>query len=547
MTSLLVRGARLIDGTGSDERPADVAVVDGVITEIGAPATLARSEVDRVIDAAGLVLASGLIDAHSHDDAVPMMEEIDLSKISQGVTTEVVGNCGFSLAPCPEPRRSEIAALCGRLFPELPFDWATFPELFARIDAAGSVLNVVSLAGHHLLRAAAMGLDDRRPTPAELDHMRNDLRAALVAGASGLSSGLIYPPGMFASTDELASLAAVLSPQHVYATHIRGEGRQLMSSIDEAIAVARQAHTRLQVSHLKAAGRQAWGTVPAALDRMDAAYDSGILVHHDVYPYTANSTMLASCLPPWFHDGGHAHTMARLRDPAALRRARDEVLRDDGSWENWVAGSGWSNVLVASTEDHQFEGVTLDRVAYALGTSEFDALVHLLLVNDLKATMSVFAMSEADVVAALIHPRAIVGSDGLPPGHGGKPHPRSYGTFTRVLGHYVRDAGCLSLSEAIAKMTSRAAAVFGLHDRGVLAVGAAADLVLFDPDTVSDTATFLEPTQLSRGIELVVVNGTVNFEKGKATGARPGRRLRSGARRTRMTTSRSTPEATEQP
>lgn len=521
-----MRGANVVDGTGGEAFAADVLLVEGLVAAISRPGGLSAAAAEQTIDAAGLVLAPGFIDAHSHADAAPLLDEVDVSKISQGVTTEVVGNCGFSLAPCPPGRREEIAQMCSRLFPALPFDWATVPELFVRLQSAGHLVNVVHLVGHHTLRAAAMGLEDRAPTPAESQHMRAELAAALAAGAAGLSSGLIYPPGVYSVTDELVALAEELSGEQIYTTHLRDEGRGLLAAVDEAVEVAVRARCRLQVSHLKAAGQGAWGTVPLALERLDAADERGLDVHHDVYPYEANSTMLSSCLPPWFHDGGHAATLARLGDPAALHRAEQELHHDDGTWQNWVAGSGWPNVMVASAADPNDEGRTLDQVAQTRGTTPFRTLVDLLLDSDLGAWMCVFAMDPADVRAALVHPRAVIGSDGAPPGRGGTPHPRLNGTFTRVLGRHVRERGDLSLPEAVAKMTSRPAAVFGLAGRGVVAVGAAADVVLLDPATVADRATFNNPVQLSAGIEVVVVNGAVAYERGRATGPRAGRRLR---------------------
>jgi N-acyl-D-aspartate/D-glutamate deacylase len=374
-----------------------------------------------------------------------------------------------------------------------------------------------------------MGLDDRAPTPRESAQMHAHLSAALAAGAFGLSSGLIYAPGVFATADELAGLAAGLPDGAVYTTHMRGEGLTLLDSVEEAIGVAERAGCRLQVSHLKAAGKDAWGSVGPAMALMDLAWERGLHVHHDVYPYEANSTMLVSCLPPWFQDGGYEATMRRLRDAGALARAEAELRANDGTWENWVGGSGWSKVVIASTADHAFEGVALDAVARARVTTPFQALVDVLLRNDLQATMCVFAMREEDVEAALLHPRGLVGSDGLPPGMGGKPHPRLYGTFTRVLGRYVRDKGLLGLPEAVAKMTSRTARAFGLGDRGTIRPGAAADIVLFDAGRVGDRATFLEPTLLSEGIETVIVNGVVGYEQGKPTGVRAGRRLRRAA------------------
>jgi len=527
VTRLLFRGARLIDGTGSPEQSADVAVTDGTIAAVAAPGTLSPRSADHVVDSAGLVLAPGFIDAHSHADAVPFLDDVDVSKLSQGVTTEVTGNCGFSLAPCPPSHRDEIAGLCGRLFPDLAYDWSTVADLYGELARAGYPTNVVPLVGHHTLRTAVMGLEDRHPAPRELDATRAELRAALSAGACGLSSGLIYPPGMYADTDELVALLGVLSPAHVYATHTRGEGRSLIQSVDEAIEVAERAGVRLQISHLKAAGRQAWGMIPAALERIDAAAGRGLTVHHDVYPYEANSTLLASCLPPWFHAGSLQATMQRLCNSDALARAEADIGEADGGWENWVDGSGWANIMIASTANHRFDGLMLTDIAQRRGTTAFQAMIDLLIDNDLRVTMSVFAMSPADVREALLHPRAVIGSDGLPPGTGGKPHPRLFGTFTRVLSQYVRAEQVLTLPEAIAKMTSLPARVFGLPDRGIVAPGAAADLVLLDPGAVSDRATYADPTRLSAGIEMVLVNGVISFTAGKSTGRRAGARLRS--------------------
>ncbi|MER6442333.1 D-aminoacylase [Streptomyces sp. NPDC001185] len=532
MTSLLIKNCRLLDGTGAAERPADVLVSGKMIAAVADAGSLVGRGVDRVVDAEGLVVAPGFIDAHSHADSAPFLPEPDVSKISQGVTTEIVGNCGFSLAPHPGDRSEEIQDMCGRLFPGLSFSWETTQEFYRATDAAGYTVNAVPLAGHHTIRAAAMGMDDRAPSPAESARMRAYLADALAAGAFGLSSGLIYAPGVYATVDELAGLAATLPEDAVYTTHLRGEGLTLLDGVEEALTVAERVGCRLQISHLKAAGKDAWGSVGPAMELMDLAVGRGVEVHHDVYPYVANSTMLLSCLPPWFQDGGHEATMRRLRDPAALARAEAELSRNDASWENWVGGSGWSRVLIAATADHQDEGLSLDEAAARRGTTPFQALVDTLLRNELRATMCVFAMREEDVEAVLLHPRALVGSDGLPPGTGGKPHPRLYGTFTRVLARYVRDKELLSLPEAVAKMTSRTARAFGLEGRGVIGPGAAADIVLFDPDRVRDKATFLEPAQLSEGIEMVVVNGVVGYEQGEVTGVRAGRRLRRAEGRT---------------
>jgi N-acyl-D-amino-acid deacylase len=526
--SVLFRGADLVDGTGADARSADVLLAAGRVAVIAPAGTIPRADAERTVDADGLVLAPGFIDAHSHADCSPLLDGIDISKISQGVTTEVVGNCGFSLAPCPPPRRDEVSRMCGRLFPPLSYAWATLADLFDRTDAGGYATNTLPLVGHHAVRTAVLGTADRAADAEELGRMRAEVSRALAAGAGGLSSGLIYPPGMYGDVEELTALAGELSSEHIYATHLRGEGTRLLESVAEALDVARRAGCRLQVSHLKAAGREAWGSVVPAMELMDAASDGGVRVHHDVYPYDANSTLLSSCLPPWFHDGGHEATLERLRDPGALARAQWEIEHDDGTWDNWVAGSGWDRVLVAEAADPRDEGRTIDCIARARNQRPFQVLIDLLIAGDLRPWMCVFAMSPVDVEAVLLHPRACIGTDGAPVGKDGKPHPRLYGTFTRVLARYVRETGSLSLPEAIAKMTSLPAGAFGLQGRGTVTVGAAADVVLLDPERVADEATFVEPTRLSSGIEMVVVNGLVSFERGRPTGVRAGCRLSAG-------------------
>jgi N-acyl-D-amino-acid deacylase len=524
---LLFRDASLIDGTGSPPRPADVLVTGDRIASIAPAGTAAVPGDGRTVDASGLVLAPGFIDAHSHADNAPLLGEgeIDLSKLTQGVTTEVTGNCGFSLAPAPEAHRADVARLCDRLFPPMAYDWETFPQLFGRWAAAGPVTNVLPLAGHHTLRAAVLGLTGRAATTVETRAMAGHLDAALAAGAAGLSSGLAYPPGMFAGAGELDALLARLDSRHLYATHLRNEGTGLLDSIDEAVDAARRAGCRLQVSHLKAAGRRAWGQIAPALRRLDEAFDAGVRVHHDVYPYEANSTMLVSCLPPWAQEGGDAAVLARLHDAAALDRLDREVGRAGNDWDDWVAAAGWDGIVIALAADPRQEGRTLAEIARTTGTTPFRALTGILVASDLRAWMCAFAMTDADVRAALTHPRAVVGSDGAPPGRGGKPHPRRFGTFTRVLAHYVRETQALDLPTAIAKMTSLPASIFGLAGRGVVTPGAAADLVLFDPRTVADRATFAEPTLTSTGIEMVLVNGAVALERGHARGVRAGRRL----------------------
>jgi N-acyl-D-aspartate/D-glutamate deacylase len=526
--TVLIRDAEVLDGTGAPARRADVLVSGGVITAVEEPGHLA-TEGRTVIDAGGTTLAPGFIDVHSHADNAPFLDEPDTSKIMQGVTSEVVGNCGFSLAPRLSETAPALEALAARIFPTLPWNWSTFAELLAATDARGYVTNYAPLVGHNALRAAVLGMSDAAPDDKQLAMMGDLLDEAMAAGAFGLSSGLIYPPGQFAQTRELVELAKRLPQSRPYVTHMRGEGSQLLASIAEAVAIGEGSGRRVHISHLKTAGRTNWGQMQAALDQLDQARDRGLDVRHDVYPYTASSTMLTAVLPPWFQEGGDPAVLRRLNDPVALDRLRDQLGRDGGTWENHIYGAGWDGVVVASSASHQYEGLSLTQLAADRGTGPFEALVHVLLHEELKVSMILYSMREDDLTLAMQHKLAMIGSDGLPPGVGGKPHPRMYGTFPRVLARYSRELGTLALPDAVRRMTSLPAESFGLHDRGTIAAGMAADLVAFDPAEVRDLADYTEPTREPAGIAWVMVNGQVVVRGGRYLGPRAGRRLQPPA------------------
>ena len=520
---LLVRGGRLADGTGAPLRDADVLLRDGQVAEVATPGELA-GEGRSVLEVAGRVIAPGFIDVHSHADNAPLLDEDDTTKVLQGVTTEVVGNCGFSLGPMVTQRSRELRQLLERLFPPQQLGWSTTGELFAALEARGSVTNYAPLVGHNTLRVAAAGTHDRPLSEDERRTMHRLLDEALDAGAFGLSSGLIYPPGVFSSTDELIDLARRLPEGRVYATHMRNEGPRLHASVEESIGVGRSAGCRVQVSHLKAVGQANWGLVDGALARLDAARDAGDAIGQDAYPYEATSTMLTAALPPWFQDGGPEAMLERLRDPGALARAREE-LEGTGESQRSAAAASWEAIMVASTASHAHEGQTLVEVARAIGGDPFDALVHVLVTERLRVSMIRFAMDEADIETVLAHPGTMIGSDGLPPGVGGRPHPRLYGTFPRVLGRYVRERALLSLPEAIVRMTSLPAAAFGLRDRGVIAPGRVADLVIFSPDRIAEGGDYADPAHPPAGIDTVIQDGWVVVDDGRWAGVRRGRRL----------------------
>ncbi|MHB1552922.1 MAG: N-acyl-D-amino-acid deacylase family protein [Acidimicrobiales bacterium] len=504
---VVITGGLVVDGTGHSGRLADVDIVSGQVAQITPAGSLQHADADRVEDAGGLVVCPGFIDPHSHSDESPFQLLDDTSKILQGITTEIVGNCGTS--PDPRPHGG-------------------FRGLYERLDDAGYVTNYCPLVGHGRMRETVMGMNSARPDAEQAQQMGRMLDDAMEAGAWGLSSGLIYPPGVFSDSDELVALAQRLPKGCVYATHMRDEGRNLHESIAEALDVARRAGVRVQISHLKAAGIPYWGSVGSALAQLDEARSAGVDVNQDVYPYDASSTTLLACLPPWFQEGGADAVMRRLQDAGCLTRVRRDIEDDDGSWENVIAGEGYDRIQVASAASPEHEGATLAGLASSLGVDPFDVVVQLLLESRLAATIVDFSMDEADMLQVLAHPNTSVCTDGDPDHLVGKPHPRLYGSFPRVLGRYVRERQVLGLETAVRKMTSLTADVFGLTSRGRLYPGYVADVVVFDPGTIMDRGTYSHPKVPPQGVRLVMQRGIAVVRDGAWLGVRRGRRLVPG-------------------
>jgi N-acyl-D-aspartate/D-glutamate deacylase len=516
------------DGSGAAPNPIDVLLDRDRIAAVEPPGKI-PADAYAVRDLDGLVLTPGFVDVHSHADNAPLLEEDDTTKILQGVTSEVVGNCGFSLAPVAAEREQDLVALTRRIFPPLPWGWSTFGDLLGELDRRGYVTNYAPLVGHGTLRLAVAGFEARSTTPEERARMADLAAAAAEAGAVGVSSGLIYPPGLFGDTDEIVAILERLPDDCLYATHMRGEGGQLQASIAEALEIGHRAEKPVQISHLKSAGRPNWGGVPKALEQLDEARAAGMHVTQDVYPYTASSTMLTACLPPWFQEGGNTAVLERLADVDSRKRLRTEIEAGaTDHWENHVAGAGWDGILVSSTGSHRHEGRTLTEIAAELAVDPFDALVSVLREEQLQVSMVVFSMCEDDLEAALRDPYTMIGSDGLPPGTGGKPHPRLFGTFPRVLARYVRERKTLDLGTAVHKMTGLPAATFGLTDRGRIAPGMVADLVALDAARVSDGGDYRDPVHPPTGIAWVMQAGELVVEQGRWLGVRRGRRLRRG-------------------
>jgi N-acyl-D-amino-acid deacylase len=513
---LLLEGGTVFDGLGNPGRVADVAVVDGRVVAVGAdpPAGLRR------IDCDGLAVAPGFVDTHAHSDLVHLLEEPQPFKLLQGVTTEVVGNCGLTFAPL-DPSSAEVAAtLWSSLAGGVPIEPATFGELAGRLDRARPANNLALLVGHGTLRLTANGLEERL-APGAAERMAALAAESFEAGAVGLSSGLIYVPGSYAGTAELVALARVASAYGgVYATHLRDEGAHLEAALDEAVTIAGTAGARLQVSHCKAAGRAAHGTAGRLLERLAAARLGGVDAQGDQYPYDAGATVLSALLPPVVAAGGTEAMRARLRDPAAraaLRAQADRGGIGDGAWVE----ADPADVLLTGHRDPAVVGRTLAEVAG--GRDPWGTLCQLV-AADPAAAIVVRLMREDDVRAIMASPLVGVGSDNGPPT--GLEHPRTWGCFPRLLGRYVRELGVLTLEEAVRKATWLGARQFRLDGRGLLVEGAVADLCVFDPATVGHDGTYLDPDVPVTGVEHVVLAGDLVVEHGRFSGRRSGRVLR---------------------
>jgi N-acyl-D-amino-acid deacylase len=523
---LKIHGATLVDGTGAPASRADVGIAGDRIAAVG---DLGQEPAAATVSAGGLVLAPGFIDMHSHSDWRLFANRRAESKVRQGVTTEVVGNCGFSPAPVVGARAEEMRGFALYLSREMDFSWRAMRDYLRRYEEGGVAVNVVQLVGHGTLRLAAMGFARRAPDAGELALMERLAEQAIAGGAWGLSTGLIYAPGSYARTEEIVPIArGVAAAGGFYASHIRGEGPTLLEAVAEAIRIGREGGCPVQVSHVKAAGRPSWGKVREALALIDSARAEGLDVMGDVYPYVASSTTLRTLLPDWVLEGGIALMVERLGDPGVRARIRQEL---QGKAAHLLRGLEWGDIMVASAPSRpDAEGRRLSEIARAWGADPLDAACDLIVSEAGKASVILFQLEEGDLRRAVVHPQVMIGSDGSALAATGelavgKPHPRSYGTFPRVLGRYAREEGVLSLEQAVHKMTGLPARRLGLDDRGVVRVGARADLVAFDPARVLDVATFEDPHRYPVGIPHVWVNGRQVIRDGEHTGALPGRVL----------------------
>lgn len=534
MFDIVIANGTVIDGSGAPGTRMDVGVSGDKIAAVGEPGLSGL----RIIDAEGMVICPGFIDAHSHTDHTVFINPTCESKVTQGVTTEISGNCGGSAYPCQDP--SEVSEFADA-FAQAGVDgaWKNMGEFLSALDKLPMTINFATHIGQGSVRTAVIGYDDRPPSASELSKMVCMVEEALASGALGLSSGLIYPPSCYATTEELIELCRPLSHAGgIYASHIRDEGEDLLSAVEEAIRIGREAGAGVQISHHKVCGMKSWGNVRESLSMIDAARAEGLDVWADQYPYTATATGLGTMLPAWAHDGGLPALMHRLTDKTQLAHLRAKVLEDtENGWiDDW---GGWKAIVISyvpKEKNRWCEGKNIQDIARQMGKHPVDAVLDLMREESGAVNILRFVIDEKDVSTVMKHPAVIIGSDATAravsgPASNGKPHPRSFGTFPRVLGKYSRDEQVILLEEAIAKMTGRTAQRFNLPMRGLVKEGYFADLVIFDPQTIKDTATYSNPHAWADGIKHVLVNGQTVIEDNMlkpVAEAAPGRVLRRG-------------------
>jgi N-acyl-D-amino-acid deacylase len=524
---ILIRGGTLYDGSGGAGVAGDLAIADGRIAAIG-PAL--KDSAGKVIDASGLAVAPGFIDIKTHSDFTLPINPKAESKVRQGVTTEIIGHCGFSVAPALPGKVALLKDYLSPSAPWLPFKETTFPQYLDTFPA--TAVNAGMLVGHNTLRLMVMGMDDRAPSDADMNMMVALLEDGLAAGALGLSSGLFTPPGCYAQPAEMIAFGYVLKKHNAgYFTHLRDESNKVLEALAEAIDVAAQCGVHVEIVHFKCSGTDNWGKARAALDMIAQAKARGLDVDCDSYPYAAGSNPLKNLLPPWVQAGGVEAMLARLPQKETRERLRSDIARD--GLNNWGRIPSWDCVQISiSPHLPQYQGRTIGALAEAQGIDPIDAFCQYLVEDQGATRVLVTSISEDDITDIVRSCAALVGSDGnCVATYGtvsqGMPHPRFYGTFPRIIDHYVREKAVLPLEAAIHKMTGATARALKLKDRGLLRQGYRADVTIFDPADFRDQATYHDPHQYPTGARTsVIVNGTLVVENATHTGALPGRVLR---------------------
>ena len=527
---VLIKNGRLINGSGNPWVSGDVAIRGDRIAAIG---NLSGATAKRVVDASGLVVSPGFVDMLGQSEDALLIDNRSLSKLSQGITTEITGE-GQSIAP---QDALTLAPLQPALEPyHLKVDWTDLNGYFNRLEKSGTPLNIGTYVGAAQIREAVLGDVDRAPTPAELEKMKSLVAQTMNQGAMGISTALIYPPGHYAKTDELIELAKVAGQcGGIYATHMRSEGQTEPQAIQEALRIGREAHLPVEIFHLKVSGQTHWGSMPKLVQTIQAARDAGQDVSADMYPYLAGGTALASSLPPWMADGGTTKLLERLKDPATRRKIKLQMAADHSDWENLYFDSGGAKGVmisgVVNPDLKKFDGMTIAQVAAAEKKQPLDALFDFILADKAQTGALYFIANEKDLQYGLKQPWTSIGLDANElsldgPLYDAHSHPRAFGSMPRFLGHYVRDLKLMPLEQGVRKITSLPAQREHLRDRGLLKAGFFADVTVFDPATIKDNATYEKPTELSTGVKYVFVNGELEYEDGHVTGVAAGKPLR---------------------
>ncbi|HSY93467.1 MAG TPA: D-aminoacylase [Candidatus Binatus sp.] len=526
---LVITHGHIIDGTGSPWYSGDLGIRDGKIAAIGNLSAAARK---RTIDAAGKVVAPGFIDMLGQSELTILVDPRLPSKIFQGITSEITGE-GNSIAPLNDAIIESDRGTYDHY--KITPDWRNFRQYFARLEKQGIGINVADYVGATQVRRIVLGDDDKQPTPEQLEQMKALVRDAMKDGAVGVSTALEYAPAPYAKTEELIALATEAGKLGgIYSTHMRNESDSVLEAIDEALRIGSEAHIPVEIWHLKVAGKNNWGRMPEVVAKINAARAAGADVSADTYAYTAWYNDFSAFVPPWAHDGGTAKLIARLEDPATRQKIRKDMLTPSKDWDNeWQEIPGPDAIMIGAVENKAMiplQGKRLSEIAKLWNRDPMDALFDFL-VADPSTGVAVFGMSQPDVTLALQQPWVAIDNDSegtSPDGILGQahPHPRAYGTFPRILAKYVRDEKALTLEDAIRKFSALPAQRMHLTDRGVLKAGMWADVVVFDPASVHDRATFDNPNQLSEGMDYVLINGVPVIDGGKMTGALPGKVLR---------------------
>lgn len=553
MKRFAITGGLVVDGTGAPAASGDVVVTDGRISELPAGGALSGAGgLEAILDARGRVVCPGFIDLHSHGDLILALEDgaarraLLRGRIAQGITTEVVGNCGLGPAPCHSDHEAALRGVLAWMTPaDRPWPWRGVGGYLDHLETTGVPMNVATLAAHGALRVAEAGLRRALPSPGSISRMSRALDIALQEGAFGMSLGLIYPPGSFTPTEEIAPLAAVLARHGGLLTaHVRGSSETLLDAVSEILSLGREQGTAVHHSHNEAVGPRWWERVEQVLEMEEAARRQGVRVTYDMFPYTAAATTMAAIYPPWSLEGGLPALVERLGDAVARARIRRDIEEVVPSWPPWgedgwahnlVGAVGWKRIhvgTVATEAGRWAEGMDLESLGRAVSEDPFEAISNLMVAEQGRVSQIIHGISgdpedDAPLVSLLRDPHGAICTDANDTGRG-LPHPAAYGTYPRILGHFVRERSCLTLEEAIRKMTSYPASILGLRDRGVLRAGAAADLLIFDPAGIGSAATFTDPRRIADGIDAVIVNGVVVMERGRLAETNPGVVLRRG-------------------